>query len=147
MERNEASPVKRTDLVVISSPHKQLKPHATDPSTAGISTLLDEIESPSWKRRFNAHREIISRGMSGDEQVRERFLKATAGSPAWHSLAWLACRHADERVVAALSQALSSADGQTVSTAADVLRRFHQLSEPQVKSLLASESPIAQLAG
>lgn len=147
MERNEASPVKQTDLVVISNPKNSLKFHALDPSTADIRTLLDEIETASWKRRFNAHREIISRGMSGDDLVRERFLKATAGSPAWYCLAWLVGRHDDERVVAALSDAVSSDDGRTASTAADVLRRFHQLSESQIKSLLASESPVAQLAG
>jgi len=147
MERNEASPVKQTDLVVISNPKRPLKPHTYDPSTADISELLDEIESTSWKRRFNAHREIISRDMSGDELVRERFLKATTGGPAWHSLAWLAGRHDDERVVAALTGALSSVDGRTASTATDTLRRFRQLSESQVKLLLASESPVAQLAG
>jgi putative heme-binding domain-containing protein len=147
MERNEASPVKRTDLVVISNPNRPLKPRALDPSSVDVETLLTEIESPSWKRRFNAHREIISRGMSGDERVSERFLKSTAGSPAWYSLAWLAGRHDDQPVVAALTQSLSSADSQTVSTAADVLRRFHHLNESQVKSLLASESPVVQLAG
>jgi N-sulfoglucosamine sulfohydrolase len=147
MERNEASPVKQTDLVVISNPKEPLKPHAIDPSTAGIKPFLDEIESPSWKRRFNAHREIVSRGMSGDEMVRERFLKATAGRPAWYCLAWLAGHHDDERVVAALTRELSSADGRTASTAADILRRFHQLSELQVKSLLASESSVTHLAG
>lgn len=147
MERNEASPVKQTDLVVISNPKNPLKPHAYDPSSADISALLDEIESPSWKRRFNAHREIISRDMSGDDLVRERFLKAEVGSPAWYCLAWLAGRHDDERVVAALTGALSSADGRTASAAADTLRRFHQLNESHVNFLLASESPAAQLAG
>lgn len=147
MERNEASPVKQTDLVVISNPNHPLIYQSIDPSTAGIETLLDEIESPSWKRRFNAHREIISRGMRGDEQVRERFLKAKAGSPAWHSLAWLAGRHDDQRVVAALTDELTSADETTSSAAADVLRRFHLLSEMEIKSLLASESPVTQLAG
>ena len=147
MQRNEKSPVKQTDLVVISNPNKPLKTHAFDPSTADIATLLDEIESTSWKRRFNSHREIISRGMSGENDVRERFLNAPAGSPAWYSLAWLAGRHDDQRVVAALTDAMSSTDGQTASAATDVLRRFHQLSDTQVRSLLASESPIVQLAG
>ena len=147
MERNEASPVKQTDLVVISNPNRPLKFRTFDPSTADVKTFLDEIESPSWKRRFNAHREITARGRSGDEHVRTRFLKAQTGSPAWHTLAWLAGRHNDQRVAAALTQAISSANGQTASTAADILRRFHGLSESKVKSLLAHESPIAQLAG
>ena len=147
MERNEASPVKKTDLVVLSNPKAQWRSHAFDPSTAGIKTLLGEIESSSWKRRFNAHREIISRGMSGDAQVREQFLKTPAGSPAWYCLAWLAGQHDDERVVASLTQALTSTDGRMASTAADTLRRFHQLGESQVNTLLASESPVAQLAG
>jgi putative heme-binding domain-containing protein len=147
MERNEASPVKQTDLVVISNPKKPLELHAIDPSTADISAFLDEIETSSWKRRFNAHREIISRGMSGNEQVRERFLKATAGSPAWYSLAWLAGRNDDGRVVAALTHSVSSSNGQVAGTSAGVLRRFHQLSESQIESLLTHESPVAQLAG
>jgi N-sulfoglucosamine sulfohydrolase len=147
MERNEASPVKQTDLVVISNPNRPLIPHPIDPSTAGIKTLLDEIASPSWKRRFNAHREIISRGISGSDQVRERFHKATAGSPAWYSLAWLAGRNDDGGVVAALAHSVSSSNGQVAGTSADVLRRFHQLSESQIESLLTHESPIAQLAG
>ena len=147
MERNEASPVKQTDLIMISNPKNPLQSHAYDPSTTDIKMLLDEIESPSWKRRFNAHREIISRDMSGHDLITERFLKATAGSPAWYCLAWLAGRHDDEQVVAALTGDLSSDDGQVASTAADTLARFHQLNEPQVKSLLASESPVMQLAG
>ena len=85
--------------------------------------------------------------MSGDDHVRERFLGAPAGSPAWHSLAWLAGRHDDQRVIAVLTDAISSADGPAASTATDVLRRFRQLSESHVKSLLAHESPVAQLAG
>ena len=36
MERNEGSPVKQTDLVVISNPNNPLKPHALDPSKANI---------------------------------------------------------------------------------------------------------------
>ncbi len=147
MERNEASPVKRTDLVVISNPKSPLKAHAFDPSTADVSRLLDEIESSSWKRRFNAHRELVSRGMSDERQVRERFLKSRVGSPAWYSLAWLAGRHDDEPIRAALTRALSSPDGQVASTAADTLRRFHRLSESQVKSLLAHKSSVARLAG
>lgn len=147
MQRNEASPVKQTDLIVISNPNKTLKRHAIDPSTSGIELLLDEIESPSWKRRFNAHREIISRGMRSDELVLKRFLESTPGSPAWYSLAWLAGSHNDQRVIASLTRQLSSDDGQAASTAADTLRRFHQLNESQVKSLLAHKSPVAQLAG
>jgi len=147
MERNEASPVKRTDLVVISNPNNRWSSHAYDPATVDVTKLLGEMESPSWKRRFSAHREILSRGMAGNVQVSERFLKATAGSPAWHSLAWLSGRHDNEQVVASLTATLSSDDGRTVSTAADVLRRFHHLNETQVKSLLASKSPTTQLAG
>lgn len=147
MERNEASPVKKTDLVAITNPKKPLGSHAFDPAEANVDTFLKEIESPSWKRRFNAHREIISRGLSDDELVRERFLKATAGSPAWYSLVWLAGRSDDARVVAALTGAVTSPDGRLASTAADVLQRFHQVSESQIASLLAHSSPIAQLAG
>ena len=96
MERNEASPVKQTDLIVISNPKNPLQSHAYDPSTADIKTLLDEIESPSWKRRFNAHREIISRGMSGDDLI-------TRAIPQSHSrqsglvLPGVACRPARRR--------------------------------------------------
>ncbi len=147
MERNEASPVKQTDLIVISNPNKPLKSHAFDPATADIKTFLDEIESSSWKRRFNAHREIVSRGLTGDEQVLARFLKTTAGSPAWYSLVWLAAHHDDERVIAALTAAMSSDNGQTASTAADILRRYHQVSESSVNLLLTNASPISQLAG
>lgn len=147
MQRNEASPVKQTDLIVISNPNRPLNSHAYDPSAADISSLLNEVESPSWKRRFNAHREIISRGMSRNDLVQERFLIAKAGSPTWHSLAWLAGRNDDERIVAALTDALSSAEARTVSTAAGILRRFHQLSKSQIKLLLANESPVVQLAG
>lgn len=147
MERNEGSPVKKTDLVVISNPDNPLKSHTLDSSAANIGTLLDEIESTSWKRRFNAHREIMARNMSGENLVRERFLGTPAGSPAWHSLAWIAGKHQDQRVIAVLADAISSTDGPTASTASDVLRRFHQLSESNVKSLLASPSSVVQLAG
>ena len=147
MQRNEASPVKRTDLVAISNPGRPWKSTAFDPSKADVARLLEEIESPSWKRRFNAHREIISRGMSGDKQIRERFLNCKAGEPAWFSLAWLAGSNDDEEIAGALARALSSDNPQVVATAADTLRRFHQLNESQVKLLLSHQSPVVQLAG
>lgn len=147
MERNEASPVRRTDLVVISNPQQPWAGNAFDPSRAGIGRLLDEIDSGSWKRRFNAHREILSRGMGGERQVRERFSESKVGDPAWYSLAWLAGRHDDKRVVRALTSALSSSSPQAIKTAVKVLRRYHQLSTSQVKLLLTHDSPVVQLAG
>jgi len=146
MQRNEASPVRRTDLVAVSNPGRPWKSTAFDPSKADVARLLKEIESPSWKRRFNAHREIISRGLSGDKQVRERFLDCKAGEAPWFSLAWLAGRSDDKEVAGALAGALSSDNAQVVATAADTLRRFHRLDEAQVKSLLSHQSPVVQLA-
>lgn len=147
MERNESSPVKRTDLVAISNPKRPLNLHAYDPSKVGIEKLLDEIESPSWKRRFNAHREIISRGMRGAQQIQDRFLKCKVGSPAWYSLVWLAGGENSEPVVRSLTATLTSSNPQAIKTAAEVLDRYHQLDASQVKSLLTHESPIVQGVG
>ena len=146
MERNEASPVRRTDLVMISNPKRAWKSNAYD-SSDGIDRLLTEVESSSWRRRFNAHREIIARGQVENIKVVERFLKCAPTNPAWQSLAWLAGRSKDARVTTALNEALRASDARVVAVAADILNRFHQLDEEQIKDLLAHGSPVVQLAG
>ncbi|SVB08883.1 uncharacterized protein METZ01_LOCUS161737, partial [marine metagenome] len=67
--------------------------------------------------------------------------------PAWFSLAWLAGRNNDKEIVDALIRSMSSGNVQVIATAADTLRRFHQLTESQVKLLLSHQSPVVQLAG
>jgi putative heme-binding domain-containing protein len=147
MERNEKSPVKRTDLVMISNPQKPIENHTYDPSAASVGYLLDEIESTSWKRRFNAHREIIARDHTPHPQIVQRFLDCATSNTAWHTLAWLAGQSNDPRVLKALRVALTSSDTQVTATAADILRRFHTLEVNQIGTLLAASTPGAQLAG
>ncbi|MDH3583255.1 MAG: sulfatase-like hydrolase/transferase [Phycisphaerae bacterium] len=146
MQRNEASPVKRTDLAMLSNPKVSFKTNAYDPASASVGRLLDEIESDSWKRRFNAHREIVGRGFAKDTQVVDRFVKGSTAQAAWHSLAWLAGHSKDARVATALNAALKSPDARVAATAADVLRRFYQLDGTQIETLIAHRSPVVQLA-
>jgi arylsulfatase A len=147
MERNEASPVRRTDLVMISNPKRPWKSSAYDASSVGIDRLVGEVQSSSWRRRFNAHREIMSRGLTGNQQVVDQFLKCKVTNPAWHSLAWLARRSKDARVFVALKEALKSSDARVIAAAADILNRFHQLDKTQIQNLIAHHSPVVQLAG
>lgn len=59
---------------------------------APAARLWQELDDPSWQRRYRAHLEITRRGGDLLKEANKRLLQAKAGDPAFHHLIWLAAR-------------------------------------------------------
>ena len=90
MQGNEGSPVRKTDLLLISPRDKNF-PHK-DFSKSELPQLL---ASP-WQRRYKAHQEILRTGGALLNNAAMQFATARATDPAFSSLIYLAARHGNE---------------------------------------------------
>jgi putative heme-binding domain-containing protein len=92
MAGNEASPVSRSEIVMITRADDALNaPFAAfEETTAPEEKLFAELESASWHRRYRAHIELLRRGGSVCREAASRLATAPAGSPLHTSLLWLA---------------------------------------------------------
>jgi len=92
MAGNEASPVSRSEIVMITraddAPNAPFA--AFEETTAPEEKLFTELESASWHRRYRAHIELLRRGGSVCREAASRLATAPAGSPLHTSLLWLA---------------------------------------------------------
>jgi putative heme-binding domain-containing protein len=92
MAGNEASPVSRSEIVMITraddAPNSPFP--ALEEITAPEKKLFAELESASWHRRYRAHIELLRRGESVCREAASRLATAPAGSPLHTSLLWLA---------------------------------------------------------
>ena len=92
MAGNEASPVSRSEIVMITraddAPNAPFA--AFEETTAPEEKLFAELESASWHRRYRAHIELLRRGGSVCREAASRLATAPAGSPLHTSLLWLA---------------------------------------------------------
>jgi len=92
MAGNEASPVSRSEIVMITraddAPNAPFA--AFEETTAPEEKLFAELESASWHRRYRAHIELLRRGGSVCREAASRLATAPAGSPVHTSLLWLA---------------------------------------------------------
>jgi putative heme-binding domain-containing protein len=92
MAGNEASPVSRSEIVMITraddAPNAPFA--AFEETTAPEEKLFDELESASWHRRYRAHLELLRRGGSVCREAASRLATAPAGNPLHTSLLWLA---------------------------------------------------------
>jgi len=92
MAGNEASPVSRSEIVMITraddAPNAPFA--ALEETTAPEEKLFAELESASWHRRYRAHIELLRRGGSVCREAASRLATAPAGSPLHTSLLWLA---------------------------------------------------------
>ena len=92
MQGNEGSPVRQTDLLLISPK----SPGAiADLSKSNLVELLDQ----SWAVRYKAHQEILRRRGPVLKQAAERFLKAPPNAANLSSLIYLAAAHGDDASV------------------------------------------------
>ncbi len=92
MAGNEASPVSRSEIVMITraddAPNARFA--AFEETTGPEEKLFAELESASWHRRYRAHIELLRRGGSVCREAASRLATAPAGSPLHTSLLWLA---------------------------------------------------------
>ena len=89
MQGNEGSPVRQTDLLLISP---KTPAASADLSKSDLVGLLDQ----SWTVRYKAHQEILRRRGPVLKQAAERFLKAPAIAANLSSLIYLAAAHGDD---------------------------------------------------
>ena len=89
MQGNEGSPVRQTDLLLISP---KTPAASADLSKSDLVGLLDQ----SWTVRYKAHQEILRRRGPVLKQAAERFLKAPPTAANLSSLIYLAAAHGDD---------------------------------------------------
>jgi len=92
MQGNEGSPVRQTDLLLISPKAPAV---GGDLSKADLVELLDQ----SWVVRYKAHQEILRRRGPVLKQAAELFLKAPPSATNLSSLIYLAAAHGDDASV------------------------------------------------
>jgi putative heme-binding domain-containing protein len=92
MAGNEASPVSRSEIIMITRADDQPNApfHAFEETTATNERLFAELEDASWHRRYRAHIELLRRGPGVCREAVSRLALAPAGSPLQTSLLWLA---------------------------------------------------------
>ena len=89
MQGNEGSPVRQTDLLLISP---KTPAASADLSKSDLVGLLDQ----SWTVRYKAHQEILRRRGPVLKQAAERFLKTPPTAANLSSLIYLAAAHGDD---------------------------------------------------
>jgi putative heme-binding domain-containing protein len=92
MAHNEASPIYKSDLVMVTRADDDPK-HPFEPyeaTTATTDRLWAELGDPSWQRRYRAQIEIQRRGGEPIKDANRRLLDSLATDPALHPLIWLA---------------------------------------------------------
>jgi putative heme-binding domain-containing protein len=104
MAGNEASPHYVSDLVMIT--HTDDRPEAPfepyDVTTAPAEKLWEELSSPAWSRRLEAHTELLRRGGAMLTEGARRLSRVRDNDPALLHLPWLATASRTESVERAL---------------------------------------------
>jgi len=116
MQGNEGSPVRRTDLLLISP---KAPAASEDLSQSDLIGLLDQ----PWVVRYKAHQEILRLRGPVLKQAAERFLKAPPSAGNFSSLIYLAAVHGDEASVKRI-QALASGGDKASELAIRVMAEF-----------------------
>ena len=135
MQGNEGSPVRQTDLLLISSK----SPAASeDLSKSDLIGLLDK----PWTVRYKAHQEILRRRGPVLKQAAARFLQAPSSAANLSSLIYLAAAHGDNASIQHIRKLAVSAEPAS-ELAIRVIAEFPSKFEPlEVKPMLAkAKSP------
>jgi hypothetical protein len=92
MAGNEASPVSRSEIIMITRVDDA--PDAPfagfEETTSSNEKLFTELAASSWHRRYRSHVELSRRGSEIGRQAASRLASAPAGSSLLTSLLWLA---------------------------------------------------------
>ena len=101
MAGNEASPVSRSEIIMITraddAPNAPF--NAFEETGAPTEKLFAELENASWHARYRAHIELLRRGPSVGREAASRLARAPAGSPLQTSLIWLAAVGGETKAV------------------------------------------------
>ncbi len=83
MKHNEGSPTYKSDLVMITGVKDEAPYHfeAYNAVAASVDQLFDELQSPSWWRRYRAHVELQRRGGPLLEEATARLRATKSNSP------------------------------------------------------------------
>jgi putative heme-binding domain-containing protein len=103
MEGNEGSPVRKTDLLLISPDSKVTS------GDFSKSDLLALLEKP-WPVRYKAHQEILRRRGPVLQQAAGRFLRTPPSANGFSSLIYLAAIHGDEASLERIHQLATAGD-------------------------------------
>lgn len=131
MAHNEASPVCKSDLVLITRaddpPAHPFRPY--DVTRATLATMWEELSDPSWERRQRAYVEILRRGGPLPATAARRLHDTKAGEPAFPHLLWLAGAAGTGEARALVRLALDSPDAQARLQAVRILDEYLPASE------------------
>ncbi|MDC0268068.1 c-type cytochrome [bacterium] len=130
MQGNEGSPVRQTDLLLISP---KVPASSADLSKSDLVGLLDH----SWTVRYKAHQEILRRRGPALKQAAERFLQTPTAATNFSSLIYLAAAHGDDASVKRIRKL--AVTGEPIrELAMRVMAEFPSKFQPlEVKSILA----------
>ena len=140
MQGNEGSPVRQTDLLLISP---NAPAAGADLSKSDLVGLLDH----SWTVRYKAHQEILRRRGPALKQAAGHFLKTSPSAETFSSLIYLAAVHGDEASMNRI-QTLAGSEDKASELAIRVMAEFPSSFKPlEVEKLLAkATSPRVQHA-
>jgi putative heme-binding domain-containing protein len=131
MAHNDASPVYKSDLVMITRaddpPAHPFRPY--DITAAPPEKLWGELADQSWERRQRAHVEMLRRGGALLAEAADRLTRAKAAHPALPHLLWLAGAGKTERAWDALTALVRSDDAQVRFQAVRAVDEFFRPGE------------------
>jgi putative heme-binding domain-containing protein len=92
MRGNEASPMYRSDIVMITRADdaKDAPFNGYEETTASLDKLFKELADDSWSRRYRAHVELARRGKVATREAAKRLVDAAADGALHPHLLWLA---------------------------------------------------------
>jgi len=101
MAGNEASPVARSEIVMITrsddAPDAPFEGY--EETTASNDKLFSELQNPSWQRRYRAHIELSRRGKSVAADVEKQFERTPQDSVAFNHLLWLEAADSTREII------------------------------------------------
>ncbi|MDG1852552.1 MAG: sulfatase-like hydrolase/transferase [Verrucomicrobiales bacterium] len=130
MQGNEGSPIRQTDLLLISP---KTPAASGDLNKSDLVGLLDQ----SWTVRYKAHQEILRRRGPALKQAAGHFLKTSPSAETFSSLIYLAAVHGDEASMNRI-QTLAGSEDKASELAIRVMAEFPSRFKPlEVENLLA----------
>ena len=132
MKGNEGSPVRKTDLLLISP-----KRGAFPLIDFSKQDRLDLLKKP-WQLRYKAHQEILRLGGDALASAATRFLKSSPQDIDFSSLIYLAAANGDDKSIKKITE-LASSIGSTQALSLRVMAEYSDRFKPLDAASLLSE--------
>jgi putative heme-binding domain-containing protein len=122
MKGNEASPMYRSDIVMITrADDAKTAPFAGyEETTVSLDKLFTELADDSWSRRYRAHVELARRGKIASREAAKRIVNAASDGALHPHLLWLAAADKSELI----ESLTSSKNSETRLQALRALAKF-----------------------